>query len=86
MSNNWMVEDDGSYRMFLSQQAGSFTIRVAEENEEFKPVMDLPNLSPIKEAVSSYVLRHNSNVLQINKDPVSLMEYADTFGKKLSRE
>ena len=84
MPNNWTVEDDGSYRMFLSERTGSFTIRLAEKNEEFKSVMgDLPNLNPIKESVPTYVLRHNSNTLKIKPDIMELMKYADELGKKL---
>ena len=82
MPNNWTAEDDGSYKMNLSQQAGSFTIRVAEENEELKPMIDLPNLNPIKESVPTYVLWHNSNTLKIGANIMELMKYADELGKK----
>ena len=86
MPNNWTAEDDGSYRMSLSEEAGSFTIRLAEKNEEFEPVLNLPNLSPIKESVPTYVLRHNSNVLRTGTDIVELVEYADRLDNRLSRE
>ena len=44
---------------------------------------DLPNLSPIKESVPTYVLRHNSNTMKIDADMKELMKNADELGKKL---